>query len=66
MVFRNQKAHTIANKYIELAVRSHDSEFKEDMIYLRKYLNHIEAQNLGLRQTNSNQAEKLGKRYEQL
>lgn len=66
MNFRNQKAHTIANKYIELAVRSHDLEFKEDMIYLRKYLNHVEAQNLGLRQTTLNQANKLGKRYEQL
>ena len=66
MNFRNQKAHTIANKYIELAVRSHDLEFKEDMVYLRKYLNHVEAQNLGLRQTTLNQANKLGKRYEQL
>ncbi len=66
MKFRNQQAHTILNKYIELAKRSQDYENIEDMVHVRKYLNHIEARIVGLEQRNKNLNEKLEKRLESL
>lgn len=66
MKFRNQQAHTILNKHIELAKRSQDYENIEDMVYVRKYLNHIEARIVGLEQRNKNLNEKLEKRLESL
>lgn len=61
MNFRKQKAHTDLNKYIELARRSKDDEMEQDLLDLRKYLNRIEAQNLGLRKSRENLMERIEK-----
>lgn len=62
-MFRKQQAHTILNKYIELARRSKDSEMELDLVELRKYLNHLEAQNVGLHTMNQHLNERLEKRF---
>lgn len=51
------------NKYIELARRSKDSEMEHDLVELRKYLNHLEAQNVGLHTKNQHLNERLEKRF---
>ena len=63
MMFRKQQAHTMLNKYIELARRSKDSEMEFDLVELRKYLNHLEAQNVGLHTMNQHLNERLEKRF---
>ena len=63
MMFRKQQAHTMLNKYIELARRSKDSEMEHDLVELRKYLNHLEAQNVGLHTKNQHLNERLEKRF---
>lgn len=61
--FRKQSIHTTLNKYIELSKKSYDKVQYDDLIEIRKYVNHLEAQVLSLSKKNENLMEKEEKRY---
>lgn len=61
--FRKQSIHTALNKYIELSKKSYDKVQYDDLIEIRKYVNHLEAQVLSLSKKNENLMEKEEKRY---
>lgn len=61
--FRKQKVHTDLNKFLVLAKAECDEVMYFNLLEIREYINHLEAQNLGLRRTNENLMEKLEKRY---
>ena len=61
--FRKQSIHTALNKYIDLSKKSYDKVQYDDLIEIRKYVNHLEAQVLSLSKKNENLMEKEEKRY---